>query len=84
MTKPPNLLDDGGMSQFISNGYVRVQADFASGFHEQVCRETDAVFEQEGDPRNHILAKVPALAQVFHHPAVHGALISILGPNYVM
>ncbi|MCZ6676292.1 MAG: hypothetical protein O7E52_03475, partial [Candidatus Poribacteria bacterium] len=70
MIKPPNLLDDRGMSQFIINGYVTVQADFPSGFHEQICRETDAVFEEEGDPRNHILAKVPALEQVFHHPAL--------------
>ena len=51
---------------------------------EEIYRETAAIFEKEGDPRNHILQKIPALRQVFAHPTVRGVLTSLLGPNYMM
>ena len=67
------LLNDEGVQNFIKNGYVTVQPDLPD-VHEEIHRETAAIFEKEGDPRNHILQKVPALYQVFAHPAVRGVL----------
>ena len=77
------LLNDEGVQSFIKNGYITVQPDLPD-VHEEIYRETAAIFEKEGDPRNHILQKIPALYQVFAHPAVRGVLTSLLGPNYMM
>ena len=77
------LLNDEGVQNFIKNGYITVHPDLPD-VHEEIYRETAAIFEKEGDPRNHILQKVPALYQVFAHPTVRGVLTSLLGPNYIM
>ena len=77
------LLNDEGIQNFIKNGYITVHPDLPD-VHEEIYRETATIFEKEGDPRNHILQKVPALYQVFAHPTVHGVLTSLLGPNYMM
>ena len=78
------LLSDAEMQQFIVQGYIQVQADFSGDFHAEVCRQIDAVLEAEGNPGNNIAPRIPAIAQVFAHPAVHGALTSILGTGYLM
>ena len=77
------LLSDEGIQNFIKNGYITIRPDLP-GVHEEIYRETAAIFEKEGDPRNHILQKIPALYQVFAHPTVRGVLTSLLGPNYMM
>ena len=79
-----HLLSDAVMQQFIAQGYVQVQADFPGDFHAEVCRQIDAVLEAEGNPGNNIAPRIPAIAQVFAHPAVRGALTSILGAGYLM
>jgi hypothetical protein len=78
------LLSDAEMQQFIAQGYVQVQADFPGYFHAAVCRQIDAVLAAEGNPGNNIAPRIPAIAEVFAHPAVHGALTSILGAGYLM
>src|SRR5207249_2625200 len=40
--------------------------------------------QREGNVGNRILEQVPALQQVYDHPAVRGALTSVLGPDYLM
>ena len=77
------LLNDEGVQSFIKNGYITLHPDLPD-LHEEIYRETAAIFEKEGDPRNHILQKIPALYQVFDHPIVRGVLTSLLGPNYMM
>ena len=83
MTDQQYLLNDEGIRNFIKDGYVTVHTDLPD-LHEEIYRETAAIFEKEGDPRNHILQKVPGLYEVFAHPALRGILTSLLGPNYVM
>ena len=78
------LLSDAEMQQFIAQGYVQVQADFPGYFHAAVCRQIDAVLAAEGNPGNNIAPRIPAIAEVFAHPAVSGALTSILGAGYLM
>ena len=74
-----HLLSDAEMQQFIAQGYVQVQADFPGEFHAAVCRQIDAVLAAEGNPGNNIAPRIPAIAEVFAHPAVRGALTSISG-----
>ena len=83
MVNQQYLLNDEGVQNFIKNGYITVHPDLPD-VHAEIYRKSAAIFEKEGDPRNHILQKVPELSQVFAHPAVRGVLTSLLGPNYMM
>ncbi len=78
------LLTDEEMRNFIVNGYVVVKADFPAGFHETIYQKTKTAFEKEGNPGNNLLPRIPEIQEVFNHPAVRGALTSVLGPDYIM
>ena len=78
------LLNDGAMQDFIVNGYLVVTPNLSPDFHQSIFQQTLAVIENDGNPGNNLLPKVPILQQIFDDPAVDGALTSILGPNYVM
>ena len=79
------LLSDDVMQDFIINGYVVVKPALPPDFHKSVFQQTLGLIEKgENLGNNLLLSKVPILQQVFDDPAVHGALISILGQNYVM
>jgi len=84
MTDPKHLLDDAQMQRFIRDGYIQVKADFAQPVHQQVYDALEEVFEKEGNVGNNILPRIPQIKQVFDHPAVAGALTSLLGPGYIM
>ena len=79
-----NLLNDSQMQEFIVNGYVKVKAAFTPAFHESVRAQAEEIFSTTGNPGNDILPAIPQLADLFSHPAVTGALTSILGPGYAM
>ena len=78
------LLTDSQMQAFIINGFVTVKADFSPAFHESARTRAEAIFSTEGNPGNDILPKIPELADLSSHPAVTGALTSVLGPGYAM
>ena len=79
------LLSDDAMRDFIVNGYVVVKPALPPDFHKSVFQQTLGLIEKgENLGNNLLLPKVPMLQQVFDDPAVHGALTSILGRNYVM
>ncbi len=78
------LLTDGQVQQFIADGYLTVHADYPPSFHEGIRRKLDSVLEQEGNPGNNILPRIPEIGHVFRHPAVAGALTSLLGPGYIL
>jgi hypothetical protein len=78
------LLDDAAMKQFIVQGYVLVETDFSAEFHEGIYDTIERVRTTEGNVGNQILERVPALLEVYDHPAVRGALTSVLGADYVM
>ena len=80
----PLLLTDEQVQQFIVNGYLTVHADYPPLFHEGIRRQIDEVFENEGNPGNNILPRVPDIGRVFEHGAVAGALTSLLGPGYTL
>lgn len=78
------LLNDSQMQQFIVNGFVTVKAGFPRPFHESVRVQAEEIFSTRGNPGNDILPAIPEIYDVFSHPAVTGALTSILGPGYAM
>ncbi|MDE0016133.1 MAG: HEAT repeat domain-containing protein [Candidatus Poribacteria bacterium] len=84
MNRPTLQLTDEEMRDFIINGYVKVQTDFPSSFHENICQQLDAMFEETGNLGNNLLPVIPEIQEIFDHPVVHGAMQGVLGADYVM
>ena len=84
MDTQENLLNDEEMRRFIIDGYVKIQTDFSPDFHATIFQQVEDMFENQGNLGNNLLPLIPEIQQVFSHPAVHGALTSTLGENYVM
>jgi hypothetical protein len=79
-----HLLDDDAVKRFLTEGYLLVRPDLPPEFHEDVCRRIDAVLARRGNPGNEIYEEVPPLREVYDHPTVRGALVSLLGPGVRM
>ncbi len=84
MDTQENLLNDEEMRRFIIDGYIKIQTDFSPDFHATIFQQVEDMFENQGNLGNNLLPLIPEIQQVFSHPAVHGALTSALGENYVM
>lgn len=78
-----HLLDDDAVRQFLIDGSIQVRADFADDFHGRVYRGLEQQLASS-NPGNNILPRLPELSAVYEHPAVRGALTSLLGPGYFM
>ena len=84
MADPMQLLNDEEVQRFIVDGCMTVHADYPSSFHANIHDQIETVFQQEGNPGNNILPRIPQIGQVFEHPNVKGALTSLLGPGYIL
>ena len=82
MTDSKHLLTDEQMQHFIVNGYINIKTDLPADFHEAIFQQTEAVFEQEGNPGNNLIPRIPDIQEIFDHPVVDGALTGLVGPNY--
>ena len=83
-SKEPILLTDEQMQNFIVNGYIVFKSDLPTTFHQEIFEKTERVFEEEGNPGNNLLPRLPEIQEIFDHPRVGGALTSIMGKNYLM
>lgn len=79
MTEP---LTSDAMSRFLRDGYVTVDAGRPADFHRGIYEQLEKVFEEEGNPGNNILPRVPDIQQVLRSGPVHDALSSIVGRGY--
>jgi hypothetical protein len=75
------LLTDDEIVSFIIRGYHVVEPGLPPGLNEAIYEELGQLGENPGDA---ILDRVPKLHQVWEHPKVKGALISLLGEDYRM
>ncbi|HWK23461.1 MAG TPA: phytanoyl-CoA dioxygenase, partial [Ureibacillus sp.] len=80
----PLLLTDEQMRKFITDGFLILTTDFSEDFHHTLMESLNHVYEEEGNPGNNLLPRVPELQRVFEHPVITGALTSVLGPNYML
>ncbi|MXX02481.1 MAG: hypothetical protein F4X08_05550 [Gemmatimonadetes bacterium] len=83
-TRNPHLLRDDHIRRFITDGYVQVNDGLPAEFHQDLYRKIETVLEEEGNPGNNILPRIPEIHKVFDQPSVRGALTSLLGPGYLM
>lgn len=84
MSECPVLLDDQAMQQFIRDGFITLKADLPAEIHTSVYEQATKIYETEGNPGNDILPRIPAMNNILNHPAIDGALRSILGPDYLL
>ena len=85
MSDKLNLLTDDEVITFVIRGYLIVEPDFPVGFNEAIYQELEQLgITPTNDPRNAILERVPKLYQVYDHPKVRGALVSLLGEDFQM
>lgn len=75
------LLTDAELLEFIAQGYHLIEPELPAGFNEAICEQIDAL---ESNPGNDILKRVPMLQELYDHPQVRGALISLLGEELQM
>ena len=88
---PPPLLTDAEVQTFIQHGHIVINADFRDGgeTHREIVRRLDDTWSEGTAGSNDPLSAVnerplPELQQVLGHPAVVGALTSLLGPGYII
>ena len=79
----PILLTDEQMREFIVNGYLVFEPTVPAGTHEACYRKLNEIIDSEANPGNNILPRVPEMRHILNSPEVHGALISVLGPDYL-
>ena len=84
MTDINHLFNDETMQRFLGDGYVVVKADLSSSVHNTIHKRLEEMFATYGNLGNNVLPLIPEIHHVFNHPAVHGALTSILGSGYIM
>lgn len=79
------LLTDKQVQEFLINGYLILQPkSLDRNFHSTIFTEIRTILEQEGNPGNNVLPRIPQLQYVFDDAVVRGALESLLGVNYAM
>ncbi len=75
----PRLLTDDQMASFIIEGFIVIEPDLPAGYNEGIIAALKAMPENPGE---HIVESLPALTELLNHPAIDGALTSLLGSGY--
>ncbi|OBZ17560.1 HEAT repeat domain-containing protein [Bacillus sp. FJAT-26390] len=78
------LLTDEQIIQFITQGYLVLNNELPNELHLKVMSRIHEVLQEEGNPGNNILPRVPDIQKFFDTPVVKGALTGILGPDYYL
>lgn len=84
MNKNPHLLTDEQMRHFIEHGFLLLQTDFSDEFHDSLNARIGAVMQEEGNPGNNFLPRIPEAQEIFRDPIIKGAVSSVLGEDYIM
>ena len=84
MSDSPKLLKDREIQQFIADGYLALQTDLDEQIHKNIDRRLRTAAENEPHHGNNVLPRIPELYSVLESPRVHGALISLLGGDYML
>ena len=78
------LLSDAQMQTFISDGFLVLQPDVPTDVHTAVYDKLQWMLDEDYNPGNNILPRVPEMQQVLDAIEVRGALSSVLGADYVL
>ncbi|MBN4074148.1 phytanoyl-CoA dioxygenase family protein [bacterium AH-315-E10] len=84
MPDKPILLNDGQIQQFICDGFLLLEPDVESSVHQLIDERFNWLVENEPNPGNNILPRLPELEQILNCAVVQGAMISLLGDDYLI
>ena len=79
----PVLLNDEQIRQFIANGYIKIEHNVPAEVHATIARKLNQMVESGPNLGNNVLPQVPEFRHVLNCPQVRGALISLLGEDYL-
>lgn len=80
----PVLLTDTEMQQYLVDGFLILQPTVPEGTHELIDEKFTWLVENETNPGNNILPRLPELNLVLESPEVRGAITSLMGPDYLI
>lgn len=79
----PILLTDEQMQQFIVDGYLVFRPSVPDDLHDRIYQKLNRIIDNETNPGNNVLPRVPEMRHILNCPEVRGALISVLGSDYL-
>ena len=78
-----HLLSDAQVQKFICDGFLVLQPDVPAAVHSTIYDKLQWMLDEDYNPGNNILPRVPEMQRVLDAPEVRGALQSVLGADYV-
>ncbi len=80
----PLLLTDEQVRAYIANGYIKIETpSVAPEVHTAIAGKLNLMIEQGPNLGNNVLPHAPEFRHVLNSPEVRGALISLLGEDYI-
>ena len=80
----PKLLNDDQIKTFIVDGFISLKADVAPEVNDDIHRLLKISSENESHHGNNVLSRVPKMHEVLRCATIDGALLSLLGPDYLL
>ena len=77
------LLDDDQVQAFINSGFMEISLPELDPVHSQIDSRLREICEAESHHGNNVLPRIPLLQQILRHHRIHGALVSLLGADYL-
>ena len=81
--RPPIRLTAEQARRFITDGFLELTPSVPAALHETIRRRLDTCVPDDDNPGNNVLPVVPEMRHILSSPEVHGALVSLLGPDYL-
>ena len=78
------LLDDDQVQSFINFGFLEIPLPELDSIHSEVTSRLREVCEAESHHGNNVLPRIPLLQKVLRNDKIHGALVSLIGPDYLL
>ena len=80
----PVLLTDEQVRAFIANGYIKIETpSVPESVHAAIAGKLDRMLELGPNLGNNVVPHTPEFRHVLNCPEVRGALISLLGEDYI-
>ena len=78
------LLNDDQVQRFINSGFIEISLPELDSVHFEVNSRLREVCAAESQLGNNFLPRIPLLQQVLRNEKIHGALVSLLGSDYLI
>jgi HEAT repeat protein len=79
----PVLLDDEQVRSYITDGHIKLDYSVPAEIHEAIAVKLDRMLELGPNLGNNVLPHAPEFRHILNAPEVRGALISLLGSDYI-